>query len=426
MSVGLVAERTPAARGVGQGFTVLIALLAGGAVWQAAAAGSAESGYLWGLVATASTLGLLGRIWRSLAARVAELAVRRRPVLSAAAVVSARWTAGAGKATTSVAVMLAVGLSVFFLGFPAVSDQAAKHRLAQMLSGSTVLSHPTGDADAASFAPDGVTLTQADVAVDGSGYREPAQFLSGADAQRFLGPYLTSGAASEPPGVVVTADRAAHAGLQVGQSVSIGPDADPVTLPIIAIAGVPAALRDLYVVGTMAPAGSQTGPTTVIADSPISPAPPGWSSATGDEWIAELPAGAAVSATGGQGTEEAPLLVGAPLALAFALALSSTVIVVLARREDISQLGRIGMSQRAVLAAVARQPLAATIPPGLVALGLSGLIVMAATAPYTATLDGGPLSIGPLGTYLTLIAALVLTVLVTALTASRTALYRPR
>ena len=108
-------------------------------------------------------------------------------------------------------------------------------------------------------------------------------------------------------------------------------------------------------------------------------APPEWSSAPRQEWIAALPPGAVVSATGDQGTGEAPLLVGAPLALAFALALS-----------------------------------------------LSGIIVIAATAAYTASLGGAPLSIGPLGTYLMLIAALVLTVVVTALIASRTALHRPR
>lgn len=426
VDVGLVAERSPTARYVGGGFTGLIALLVGVAVWQAVTAGSAESGYVWGLVATASTLGLLSRIWRPLAARVAEATIRLWPRASAPALVSARWTAGAGKATTSAAVMLAVGLTVFFIGFPAVSDDAARDRLSQMLSGSTVLTHPTGDADAASLVSDGVVLTQADVAIDGTGYQEPAQFLSSDDAQTFLGPYLTGSAASERPGVVVTADRAAHAGLQVGQRVRVGPDASSVTLPIIAVAGVPAAMGDFFVVGATVPVGSRTGPTTVITDSPASPAPPGWSNATGDEWIAELPPGAAVSATGGQGTGEAPLLVGAPLALAFALALSSTVIAVLARRQDITQLGRIGMSRHAVLTAVARQALAVTVPPALVALALSGLIVTAATAPYIAALGGGPLSIGPLGTYLTLIAALVLTVVVTALTASRTALYRPR
>lgn len=84
------------------------------------------------------------------------------------------------------------------------------------------------------------------------------------------------------------------------------------------------------------------------------------------------------------------------------------------------------MSTTATLIAVARQALALTVPPALVAWTLGALIVTAATTPYTNAVGVRPVTVGPLDTYLLLTAVLVLSVLAAALTTASTALYRAR
>ena|GEM_PF-4807767 len=427
VSVALVAEPTTLARRLGIALTVLLAALAGLSTLQAVFTVSTQAGLLWGMLATASLLGFLARIWRLLAGTAAQGVIAVRPRMSAPAMVSSRWTTSAGRSTTPAAVMLAIGLCVFFVGFFAISEQAAEERLSQVLAGTTVLTHSSAGADPAAVDVDGagVVLTQTEVAVGGSGYLEPAQTLTSADAERFLGPYVPGSTSLEGPGLVITASSATETGLETGQTVALDGGDGPTELPILAVATVPSTLGNLYLIDDTTPATS-SGPTTVITTAAPDPVPAGWQSAAADEWIADLPPGAAVSATGGQGTSESPLLIGAPIALALALAISSTAITTLARRKDITQLGRLGMSRSATLIAVARQALALTVPPALVAWTLGALIVTAATTPYTNAVGVRPVTIGPLDTYLLLTAVLVLSVLATALATARTALYRAR
>lgn len=424
VSVGLVAEPSALARRLGIAFTTVLAALAGLGISQALGAVSTQAGFLWGMLATVSLLSFLGRIWRSLAGKASQGVIAIRPHMSAPAMVSSRWTTAAGRATTPAAVMLAIGLCVFFVGFAAISEHAAKDRLSQVLAGTTVLTHSSAGADPAALDVDGngVVLTQTEVAVEGSSYLEPAQVLTSADAETFLGPYLPDGANLEGPGVVVTASSATETGLEAGQTVALDGDEGPTELPILAVATVPSTLGDLYLIDDTLSATS-SGPMTVITTAAPRSVPAGWQSAAADEWIADLPPGAAVSATGGQGTSESPLLIGAPIALALALAISSTAITTLARREDITQLGRLGMSRTATLTAVARQALALTVPPALAAWALGALIVTAATTPYTSAVGVRPLTVGPLDTYLLLTAVLVLSVATTAIATARTALY---
>jgi len=427
VSVALVAEPTTLARRLGIALTVLLAALAGLSTLQAVFTVSTQAGLLWGMLATASLLGFLARIWRLLAGTAAQGVIAVRPRMSAPAMVSSRWTTSAGRSTTPAAVMLAIGLCVFFVGFFAISEQAAEERLSQVLAGTTVLTHSSAGADPAAVDVDGagVVLTQTEVAVGGSGYLEPAQTLTSADAERFLGPYVPGSTSLEGPGLVITASSATETGLETGQTVALDGGDGPTELPILAVATVPSTLGNLYLIDDTTPATS-SGPTTVITTAAPDPVPAGWQSAAAGEWIADLPPGAAVSATGGQGTSESPLLIGAPIALALALAISSTAITTLARRKDITQLGRLGMSRSATLIAVARQALALTVPPALVAWTLGALIVTAATTPYTNAVGVRPVTIGPLDTYLLLTAVLVLSVLATALATARTALYRAR
>lgn len=427
VSVGLVAEPSILARRLGIAFTILLAALAGLSIVQTMFTASTQTGFLWGLLATASLLGVLSRMWRGLAGAAAQGVIAVRPHMSAPAMVSSRWTTSAGRATTPAAVMLATGLCVFFVGFFAISEQAAEDRLSEVLAGTTVLTHSSAGADPAAVDIDGagVVLTQAEVTVGDSSYREPAQILTSADAEKFLGPYVADGTDLEGPGLVLTASSATETGLETGQSVTLGGDVGPTELSILAVATVPSTLGNLYLIDDTASATS-SGPTTVITTVVPQSAPAGWQSATAGDWIAGLPPGTAVSATGGQGTSESPLLIGAPIALALALAISSTAITTLARREDITQLGRLGMSRTATLSAVARQALALTVPPALAAWILGALIVMAATTSYTDAVGVRPATIGPLDTYLLLTAGFVLSVLTTALATASTALYRAR
>ena len=427
VSVGLLAEPSTIARRLGIAFTIFLAALAGLSVSQAVFTVNNQAGLLWGLLATASLLGFLGRIWRFLAEQVARAVIAVRPGMSASAMVSTRWTISAGRSTAPAAVMLAIGLCVFFVGFFAISEQAAKDRLSQMLTETTILTNPTAGADLASLDLEGsgVVLAQTEVSVAGSSHLEPAQVLSSADAEKFIGPYVEEDIGLNGPGLVITASRAHDTGLEVGQTVSLeGPD-ESAELPILALATVPSTLGDFYLIDATFPV-AESGPRTVITSEPPHPMPAGWQSASADDWIASLPPGAAVSATGGQGTAESPLLIGAPVALALALAISSTAITTLARREDITQLGRLGASRTATLTAVARQALALTVPPALVAWMLSALIVIAATTPYTNAVGVRPATIGPIDTYLLLTFILVLSVLTTAIATAVTALYRTR
>ena len=427
VSVGLVAEPSALARGLDLAFTILLAALAGLSVSQAVFTVSTQAGFLWGMLATASLLGLLGRIWRSLAGAAAQGVIATHPRMSASAMVSSRWTTSAGRATTPAAVMLAIGLCVFFVGFFAISEQAAEDRLSQVLAGTTILTHSSAGADPSAVDVDGtgVVLTQTEVAVGGSSYLEPAQILTSADAERFLGPYVPSSTSLAGPGLVVTASSATETGLETGQIVTLEGDEGPTELPILAVATVPSTLGNLYLIDETISA-TTSGATTVITTAAPQSVPAGWQSAPADQWIADLPPGAAVSATGGQGTSESPLLIGAPIALALALAISSTAITTLARREDITQLGRLGMSRTATLTAVARQALALTVPPAIVAWTLGALIVTAATTPYTNAVGVRPATIGPLDTYLLLTGVLVLSVFTTAIATASTTLYRAR
>src|SRR5699024_1362329 len=235
-------------------------------------------------------------------------------------------------------------------GFFAISEQAAEDRLSQVLAGTTILTHSSAGADPSAVDVDGtgVVLTQTEVAVGGSSYLEPAQILTSADAERFLGPYVPSSTSLAGPGLVVTASSATETGLETGQIVTLEGDEGPTELPILAVATVPSTLGNLYLIDETISA-TTSGATTVITTAAPQSVPAGWQSAPADQWIADLPPGAAVSATGGQGTSESPLLIGAPIALALALAISSTAITTLARREDITQLGRLGMSRTATL-----------------------------------------------------------------------------
>ena len=427
VSVGLVAEPSALTRRLGIAFTVLLAALAGLSISQAVFTVSTQTGFLWGMLATASLLGFLSRIWRSLAGTAAQGVIAVHPRMSAPAMVSSRWTTSAGRATTPAAVMLAIGLCVFVAGFFAISEQAAEDRLGQVLAGTTVLTHPSGGADPAAVDLDGtgVVLVQTEVTVGDSGHLEPAQMLSSADAEELLGAYVPDGTDLESPGLVITASSATETGLETGQTVTLGGDHGRADMRILAVATVPSTLGNLYMIDDTTSSAASDATTVITAAAPPS-VPAGWQSAPADEWIADLPPGAAVSATGGQGISESPLLIGGPIALALALAVSSTAITTLARRDDITQLGLLGMSRTATLIAVARQALAVAVPPALVAWVLSALIVTAATAPYTSAVGIRPTTIGPLDTYLLLIAVLVLSVLATALATASTALHRAR
>lgn len=152
----------------------------------------------------------------------------------------------------------------------------------------------------------------------------------------------------------------------------------------------------------------------------------GWTGQPASQWIQSLPAGAAVSATGGQGQDEIGLLIGAPLALFTALAVSSTIISTHARRNEINKLGRVGMARSALLNALTRQALATTLPALAIAFIASVALVLAATRPYLRSLDIGYSGVGPVSQYAWVAATLIGTTIIATLGSARPAVFQRR
>lgn len=418
------------------------------AVGQAVTVRTSESGFLWGVLAAVLVMAALARGWRVLSGAAAAATIGLRPKMSASALVSRRWTVTARRTTTATATIAAIGICVLFAGYFDVTDRAARARLTEVLAGATILEHRGSqgtDADTAllnapGVAAAGVTMTRVDADVRGSDAAigrfdrlrlGPAQLLTPTDAQQLLAPVIDAGElGARPAGVVVTRDEANLESFAVGDEVALRviPESEPLVLPVLATVTLPSTFGHYFIVGDAEELGMvPTGDITVIAPGDATSVS-GWTVRSAEEWVEDLAPGKAVSAMGGGGTTETPLLIGAPLALCLALAVSSSAITTLARRREVTQLGRIGLTRWGTAVAVVRASVATTIPPALLTFVGVALVLLAAVHPYTAAVGVGVTGagVGPVWLYVLVALALLLATVAASLTFTRTALFRAR
>jgi hypothetical protein len=405
--------------------------------WQRAAnATSSQQGYFLGLLGTFLAIVLLATIWRPLAGLVVVSIIRHRPGLDAARTVSHRWTATARSSTATTAVVIALCMAVFFVGYPTATDAAARDRLHHLLGDMSVVEiAPSAEIPPAE---DALVLTPVDIDIDLSPpdpdrehpYRTAEVAMTeSTPAARYLAPALTTG--SFPPagqtGLLLTQTLANDHGLEAGDLayVRTGAQAPWTPVEITGLLAMPATFGDYLLIDEHG--GLDTSTVTDRATTIIGPSAgfttSGVEAVPADTWIAGLAAGRAFSSSGQGGVGETPLLVGAPLALALTLAGSSMVITTLARRHQLRQLGQLGMSRRAVIGAVAHQALVVTLPPAALAIGTTGALVAAASRAYTDAVAADTTPTAPWPITLALVAALTFVTMTVSIATTRPALF---
>ncbi|WP_454050876.1 hypothetical protein [Cellulomonas sp. Marseille-Q8402] len=367
---------------------VVVSLAAGlSAVGAAITATSDLVAYVWCLVALVPAVVAISSGWTFVVLRVAR-ARRLMPFrVGPAALVSTAWRTRRHPSTVVLATAVATLVAVFMGGYPAANDAVARTRLAELLEGLDVAEPTDGSALTEAQVTEllgrspGVVLADATAVVvtarasvpDGSMSR-PITLVGGEGAAGWLAG-LAPIAAPVEGGVVVPAVEAGRSGLATGDPVWFADENRPtpaVEHEVAAVADMPGALGEYLLMDRSGElSGSSTGSARILLPAGA-PAPRGWSTTSGDRWVRELPAGAATSNSGGAGTEETPLLVGAPLALCLALAVAATASTTLGRSDDLRALRATGASRGHLVQLVVRHTLADTWGVGAVA-GATGV-----------------------------------------------------
>lgn len=358
-----------------------------------AATDSDESAFLLGLMAAICLVIVLSAVWDPLVRGTWRIGRRlRRAPAAVPSLLSHRWRERQHQTTLVTATAIATVAVVYLGGYPAATDAIARDRLDTVLAGRTVAvsdRHQTrADTQALLANADGVVIADGQAVVQVAGatvdsyapvWEQPITLLGGSDVER----WLTSLGASDggSPGVVLTRQEALRSGLGPGDALTLSAlDGDLIAVSVVDVVAIPSTFGD-YLVTDPAAADLVAGAPTLLLDS-AHDAPRGWTEQPAHDWISSLPAGAAVSNSGGSGTLETPLLVGAPLALCLTLALAATVTTVTARRPDLRALMLLGITPRQRNAAVVRAVTADTLLAGVVAAALTLTLLTVVLRPY--------------------------------------------
>ena len=155
------------------------------------------------------------------------------------------------------------------------------------------------------------------------------------------------------------------------------------------VVDMPSTFGDCLVTDAAA-AGFVTGPVAMLLRG-ARDAPEGWEVQQGSAWVQALAPGSAVSNSGGSGSLETPLLVGAPLALCLTLAAAATATTVVARRTDLRVLDLLGMPRwqraRALILSVAVD----TLYVGIVAMAVGLALLTLVIRPYATMIGVRPI-----------------------------------
>ena len=340
---------------------------------------SDETAFLLGALLLICLMALLCGTWKGVVRGCSGVVnrLRRLPVVSA----------------TVIATMMAV----FLGGYPTATDAMARHRLQGMI-GERLVAQTTltaSEAGAQVLEGDGVVMAKgravlgnrsASTAVDGGQWGQSVTLLGGDGADDWL---AALGATVRSPGAVVTRQEALRSGVVPGDELVLsGQDGSSVETTSTDVVDMPSTFGD-YLITDPTAVGFATGRVTALLGH-TQEAREGWTVQPASVWIQALAPGSAVSDSGGAGTRETPLLVGAPLALCLTLAAAATATTVVARRPDLRMLERLGMPQWQRAGALARSVVVDTLCAGAVAAVVSMGLLALTIRPYAALIGIGP------------------------------------
>ena len=359
---------------------------------------SDETAFLLGALLLICLMALLCGTWRGVVRGCSGVVNRlRRLPASAPALVSRRWRERQHQVTVVSATVIATMMAVFLGGYPTATDAMARHRLQDMI-GERLVAQTTltaSEAGAQVLEGDGVVMAKgravlgnrsASTAVDGGQWGQSVTLLGGDGADDWL---AALGATVRSPGAVVTRQEALRSGVVPGDELVLsGQDGSSVETTITDVVDMPSTFGD-YLITDPTAVGFATGRVTALLGH-TQEAREGWTVQPASVWIQALAPGSAVSDSGGAGTRETPLLVGAPLALCLTLAAAATATTVVARRPDLRMLERLGMPQWQRAGALARSVMVDTLCAGAVAAVVSMGLLALTIRPYAALIGIGP------------------------------------
>ncbi|RMI12953.1 hypothetical protein [Cellulomonas triticagri] len=391
--------RTGRSRRLLPGVVALLATVAGAALVRVVArTESDETAFLLGFLAVLCLVVVLGCGWDAVVRGAGALRGRvGRRSRSAPALLAARWLRWRHPSTVVVATSIATLLVLYLGGYPAASDDVARARLLEVVGDRWVASSMVADGAVTVAGARGVTLAEGQAVVTSSNDDDAdavramswIALVGGGEARSWVRGLTDAREVPPGPGIVVSRLGAVAGGATVGDEITLGvPGSGQVRLPVVAVADLPLTFGDLLVLGADVP-GAATGRVTTLVDRHADVAPDA-EVRTATEWVAGLPPGKAVARSGGGGTGETPLLVGAPVLLCLTLAAAATAVTVAGRRADLRVLDRIGMTRAQRVSAVVRGVGVDVLGSGLVAAVLGSGLLALAVRPYAAAVGRDP------------------------------------
>lgn len=364
---------------------------------------SDETAFLLGMLAAICAIVVVCASWDPLVRAAGRLRERvDRAALPTGVLVADRWRRRQHQVTVVVATSIATVLCLYLAGYPAATEQIASARLHAVLDG-TAVAQPSavlGREDARALLQDGDGVVVADgaveIAVAGAEVdpyaprrEQPVTIVGGVDGAAWL--EQLTGQPTTGHGAVITRQLALRDGLEPGDRLALSLDGVEVTqVPVAGVTAMPATFTDYYLVGEEVEALA-SGDALVLVDR-AEDAPTGWTVTDARGWVDALAPGAAVSSTGGSGTSETPLLVGAPLALCLTLAIAATASTTAGRRTDLRTLDLIGATRGQSLGAVLRSATTDVLGAGLVSAALALALLGLALRPFAET-TGAPVGL---------------------------------
>lgn len=325
--------------------------------------------FLTGFGALLTAVTTLGLAWGWML-RLGWLCLQAVPRLPLPTRTAVGWARDLPRATTAVACLLGLGLFTYLSQFPVGTAHAAQERISAALAGRLVADEPPSTA--------GLHLHHVEIEVTAPGSRPaPSMGATGTTWDTLLGTDL----GAEATGVIVTVEEADYLGVSSGDQLRISIDGRSTELAeVLEVVRWPEVFGSTLLV---APESVESiGSPGLWFLDPDRGAAAGVPTTTARRWVEGLEPGRAVSATGGRGTQETVLLLGAPLPLTLALATSSAVVTTVRRVPDLDRLRRIGAPLSTRLVTATSFGLLLALPPALVGTLIGQALVSGPVSAY--------------------------------------------